>query len=407
MTIQFTRQPSGSIQCSVSAACLPLKKGQTRIRATVPNLRIEKPNWKKGRAVITSPGWKDANDRLDRIEADLVEYLSGCNATGMQASPDRVREIIQGGPDSGDFFTLGKKYVSAHKATRSKATTDSNRKAFANVKAFVQETGYNLTVQNLSNNFFRLWREWCIKKGIADNSAKTYLAIIKAFLNWLTEHDHNVPQSFRGWKIDARAKKAIDLTQAEIHSLLTVDAGELQPIQDLARFQYLTGMRVYDTQNTAIQLDGDRLRFTPHKTARKTGKVVVQPVTDALRECIRNNRMKYNRHAPVMSVTYYNVKLKKLAELAGITQGVQVIREVGKIIREEKRVCDMISSHDLRHAAANHLIQSGATAQDVADFLGDKLTTVLNTYYHHNAEPNLESAARRIEKVDTRLKKAE
>ncbi len=112
-------------------------------------------------------------------------------------------------------------------------------------------------------------------------------------------------------------------------------------------------------------------------TQKKTNTRVIIGLTNKVEEIFK----KYDFKLPKISEQKYNDNLKKLCELAGITDDIEIARTQGngrKVKVNPK--CKFVSSHVIRRTAITHLLRKGVLEDYVKKISGIKSIIVFQQY---------------------------
>lgn len=172
----------------------------------------------------------------------------------------------------------------------------------------------------------------------------------------------------------------IYLTETEVHRIAQLQLPQgsaLEHCRNLFLAAYSTALRFCDwTQLRPEQIQTIKNNQVIKITQQKTKAPITVPLMPKVAEIISS-------HPHIGDVTnqYFNREIKKVCELAGITQNV-VITEYrqGKAIQTIKRKCDCTSSHTARRSFATNAYLAGIPIIDIMKFTGHKSVASLIVY---------------------------
>lgn len=182
---------------------------------------------------------------------------------------------------------------------------------------------------------------------------------LRAVFNWLQKRGEIRVSPFRNFQLDREIYGTpICLTKDEVAQILATPMPnkELEGIRDVFVFQCNIGCRVSDLMRL---MEGDvvdgSISYIPSKTISKTGRTVTVPLNGIAQSIIERYAGKCSGHLiPHVAVQKYNIDIKKVLRIAGITRQVTILDATTS---KEKRIpiCDIASSHLARRTFINIL----------------------------------------------------
>jgi integrase len=254
--------------------------------------------------------------------------------------------------------------------------------------------------------------------GLFDETVFKYFVNLKTFLEWAKKRGHNVHQSFESWEIIVRKHTPISLTLAELEK---VEAFEITPdiilkhrptkkgflaekevrnmkaAQDYLIAECRTGARVSDLKRFSLQDVKDMVwTYSPKKGSRLSNKKVSLPFIGfslPAWSIFQRNGWKM----PVISEQKLNNNIKRLCQMAGITQELSIFRWQGsKRIRITGPKYEFISTHTGRKTCVTLLINEfGMPTELVMDSVG---ISSYSTLQHYKGDSDVDQRKAYLEK---------
>lgn len=185
----------------------------------------------------------------------------------------------------------------------------------------------------------------------AENTATDYLKKVRAIIRWAKDvkgYTSNNP--FNKYKLAAeKYGKPYYLTKEQRDTLYHFDLSvhpQLAIQRDIFIFQCLTGCRVSDLMRlTKNNIVSGNLEYYPQKTKESNGRLVSVPLSSTAREIISKYIIDSSGPLfPFSSQVNYNIDIKKIFTLAGLTDMVTVLNPVTKL-EEQRPLNEIASSH--------------------------------------------------------------
>ena len=187
-------------------------------------------------------------------------------------------------------------------------------------------------------------------KGYKQASISTFHKILKVYIFEAIQRDLISQNPYTGFKID-RGKSDIRrfLNEEELNSIENAKTStkSLEKVKDLFLFQCYTGLAYVDLSkfdfNQVIVRNG---KYVVHDVRKKTGEEFYIILLPKAIEILK----KYDYKLPIMTNQQYNLRLKIVADAAGL----------------DKR----LTSHMGRHTYATMCLNSGVKIEVLADMMG-------------------------------------
>lgn len=249
--------------------------------------------------------------------------------------------------------------IEHEKGVKSEATI-KNHKVFLRK---MKEWGRMVSFSDVNINSITLMNEWLKQRGLQDETIYGYNKHLRTFINDAIMAGYMNSNPYREHQLKIkRGKPATDrfISMEELNKIKTVKlpTDNLRKVRDVFVFQTLTGMAYKDIASFDIRLVKKVKGYTLYSSSR--GKTDV-PFTVVLLDEALKILQQYGNALPVMSNQQYNMRLKIVAEHAGLTKP--------------------LSSHWARHSAAMIWLNAGIPIEIVSRMLGHTSTAMTQRVY--------------------------
>lgn len=228
-----------------------------------------------------------------------------------------------------------------------------------------------------NKNFEREMEQWML--GVEEYSANTVAATFSVMKVWLKQAEEEgliTDKSFHSWKSKGADVQHIYLNDAELEAIYNLNFDEILKLHPNAKYEETRdifiiashiGIRYGDLSSlnkSNWNIESKTVEIHTHKT----GATVLVPLTSTVIELYK----KYNGKFPTpRDKSRFNEQLQKIGELAGINQTIYIKKNVGgKVVIEEKKKYELISSHTARRSFATNLYLRCKNARLVMNFTG-------------------------------------
>lgn len=192
------------------------------------------------------------------------------------------------------------------------------------------------------------------------STVANYLTKLKSFIIYLSDEGIISTNPFRGVKISKKMKDVEFLTEDEVHRIQDMNChgiDRIERVRDLFIFQCHTALSYADMvsvhMNDLIECE---YGYYIRKERQKTGVIF----TTLIDEVAYGILQKYDGVLPVLSNQKFNLYLKEIADLCGITKPMH--------------------SHIARHTCATMMLNRGMSLESVAKVLGHSSTRITAHY---------------------------
>lgn len=228
-----------------------------------------------------------------------------------------------------------------------------------------------------NKNFEADMEHWMLS--VEEYSANTVAATFSVMKIWLKQaEDENLitDKSFHNWRSKGSDVQHIYLNEAELKAIYELNFDEIVKLHPNAKYEETRdifilaaniGLR-YGDLSSLNRANWDLENRTVQVHTHKTGATVKVPLSTVVIELYN----KYKGHFPQpREKGKFNTQLQKIGELAGINQTIFIKKNIGgKIVIEEKKKYQLISSHTARRSFATNLYLKSKNARLVMNFTG-------------------------------------
>lgn len=213
-------------------------------------------------------------------------------------------------------------------------------------------------------------------EGYSANTVAATFSVMKIWLKQAEEENLITDKSFHNWKSKGADVQHIYLNEAELKAIYELNFDEIIKLHPNAKYEETRdifiiaaniGLR-YGDLSSLNRANWDLENRTVQVHTHKTGATVKVPLSTVVIELYN----KYKGHFPQpREKGKFNTQLQKIGELAGINQTIFIKKNIGgKIVIEEKKKFQLISSHTARRSFATNLYLKSKNARLVMNFTG-------------------------------------
>lgn len=228
-----------------------------------------------------------------------------------------------------------------------------------------------------NKNFESDMEQWML--GVEEYSANTVAATFSVMKIWLKQAEEEgliTDKSFHTWKSKGTDVQHIYLNEEELKAICNLNFEEILKLHPNAKYEETRDIFIlaahigirYGDLSSLNKSNWDLTNRTVEVHTHKTGATVLVPLTSTVIEIYK----KYKGKFPIpREKGKFNAQLQKIGKLAGIDQTIYVKKNVGgKIVIEEKKKYELISSHTARRSFATNLYLRCKDARMVMNFTG-------------------------------------
>lgn len=213
-------------------------------------------------------------------------------------------------------------------------------------------------------------------EGYSANTVAATFSVMKIWLKQAEEENLITDKSFHNWKSKGADVQHIYLNEAELKAIYELNFDEIVKLHPNAKYEETRdifiiaaniGLR-YGDLSSLNRANWDIENRTVQVHTHKTGATVKVPLSTVVIELYN----KYKGHFPQpREKGKFNAQLQKIGELAGINQIIFIKKNIGgKMVIEEKKKYQLISSHTARRSFATNLYLKCKNARLVMNFTG-------------------------------------
>lgn len=213
-------------------------------------------------------------------------------------------------------------------------------------------------------------------EGYSANTVAATFSVMKIWLKQAEEENLITDKSFHNWRSKGSDVQHIYLNEAELKAIYELNFDEIVKLHPNAKYEETRdifiiaaniGLR-YGDLSSLNRANWDLENRTVQVHTHKTGATVKVPLSTVVIELYN----KYKGHFPQpREKGKFNTQLQKIGELAGINQIIFIKKNIGgKIVIEEKKKFQLISSHTARRSFATNLYLKSKNARLVMNFTG-------------------------------------
>lgn len=213
-------------------------------------------------------------------------------------------------------------------------------------------------------------------EGYSANTVAATFSVMKIWLKQAEEENLITDKSFHIWKSKGSDVQHIYLNESELKAIYELNFDEIVKLHPNAKYEETRdifiiaahiGLR-YGDLSSLNRANWDIENRTVQVHTHKTGATVKVPLSSVVIELYN----KYKGHFPQpREKGKFNTQLQKIGELAGINQTIFIKKNIGgKMVIEEKKKFQLISSHTARRSFATNLYLKSKNARLVMNFTG-------------------------------------
>jgi integrase len=262
-----------------------------------------------------------------------------------------------------------------------------------------KNTSVDIALSDVNELFYDEFVKYQNSKGYSLNTIGKHIKNIKAFINWLPLEER-ISCQFVEPKKCAKLTEEVDniyLTETELSAIANakLSANYLDKVRDQFLLLAWTGCRYSDlcklTKDNISDSDGYKVFKLEQK---KTGAKVVIPIFPEVQRILD----KYNYILPqAMPNQDFNRYIKKVCNIAGITEGTKIERTVGgNKSADIKPKYECVSAHTARRSFATNMYKRGFPTLMIMAITGHKTEKAFLTYIKVTKEENAAAMMRQF-----------
>lgn len=309
-------------------------------------VKAKKENWNDTKMIIGRADAFDANMIIENLYNTVTTFIRKLVIDKKPFTWSALNLLIENRGNEQSFVKFVKDLVTSRKDI--KESTRRNHKKFA---VALEDFGIISDFKDVNSKNIQLYDKWLHKrKNYTQSTVASYHKYMKVYINEALRLELISRNPYDSIKID-QGKPGVRkyLNPEELASLesCNIPSKSISKVRDMFIFQCYTGLAYSDLRKFDFHLVEQRgQRYILHDVRKKTEQdyyiVLLSPAMEILR--------KYDYILPIMSNEQYNMRLKLVAEYAGINKN--------------------LTSHMGRHTFATLSLNSGIKIEVLAQMMG-------------------------------------
>lgn len=309
-------------------------------------IRVFPKNWSDKNRVIGLPNAFDFNMKIESMERTIMNYIRQLMIDGKPFDWGGLNSALENAQVEGSFL----KFVESRVLNR-KDIKESTRRNHKKIVVALKEFKSLDTFNDVKRSNIVKFDEWLRgRKEYTQSTIASYHRYLKTYIHEAIRQDLIKIDPYISFRVDqGKPRKRKFLSPEEMMKIETckVATPSLEKVRDMFMFQCYTGLAYSDLRKfdfKSVQQRGSR--YILHDVRKKTNEdfyiVLLAPAIDILK--------KYDYHLPLMTNEQYNMRLKLVAESAGLDKN--------------------LTSHMGRHTFATMSLNSGIKIEVLAQMMG-------------------------------------
>jgi integrase len=347
-------------------------------------------------------GFKEINKFLDDYTSKANKLFNDCILNDTPLTIDLVKKFFNGeapnfNPVKMDFWTAYEEFLKIGELTFEPNTIRSRKSKKVKLEKFQNETGYKMTFENITLDFFDKLKEYMLFTKLHEyNYFPAIIKQIKAFMNWSFERNYHKNTSYKKFSAPEKEGSIIYLTFQELQDLINFpfESKKLQRVRDFYCFGCLTGARYSDLKLlTKDNISDGMLKFT----TKKTNNNITIPMFPGLASII-DRYPEQHKLLPEYSVQKACDYIKDACELAGIKTPTEYKTFLkNETITEFKPKHQLIGTHTARKTFICLAHAKGVDIKTIMDITGIKDENTLRRYLDVSIDTKLNNLTNMFE----------
>ena len=309
-------------------------------------IRVFPKNWSDKLRVVGLPDAFDSNMKIESMEKTIMNHIRQLMIDGKPFDWSGLNSALENAQMEGSFLRFVENRVLSRKDIK-ESTRRNHKKIVIALKEFKRLETFN----DISRINIIKFDEWLRgRKDYTQSTIASYHRYLKTYIHDAIRQDLVKVDPYIGFRVDqGKPRKRKFLTPEELIRIETCKVAtlSLEKVRDMFLFQCYTGLAYSDLKKFDFQLVQQRgSRFVLHDSRKKTNEdfyiVLLPPAMDILN--------KYGYQLPLMTNEQYNMRLKLIAESAGLDKN--------------------LTSHMGRHTFVTMSLNSGIKIEVLAQMMG-------------------------------------
>lgn len=338
------------------------------------------------------PDFQAINTELASLKAKAENEVKKARILGLTLTISELKQLIKTNSVISDlkvekdFWGYYEEYKEHLKVTKAESSVTTYNTTFNALRKFELETGYKLTFDRITMDFYDKLLNFCFTElNHKNNTVGNCIKNLKAFLNWATENKYNANLDFRSkWfkklKYDT---EILYLLWDELMYLYKFDLRKhknLDLLRDRFCFGCFTGLRLSDI-NALIpaNLQKNELHIRGQKTAN-INKIPLNKYSKAI--ITKYKSSKTGKLLPPLSKSLLADLFKELFTLVKLERKVQTVGFQGaKRIEETKTIGEAITFHISKKTFMTTFLANGGSLETAMAITGNKTYASAKRYF--------------------------
>lgn len=296
------------------------KKGLVQIRVTVDGkqvflstgIKVFKNQWDAGKERVKNSMQSSIyNNVIDDYLNKIIDYRDKCARENIAFDFERMKAVVSN-DDTENFLSFMEKRITERKDIR-ESTRKTHKSALSALKQFGGIVYYSdLTFANI-----RLFDDWLRGNGVRQTTVWSRHKLLKTYINEAIKFGKVKENPYLGFKVNrGKSEEGRYITEEEMKGIMQCKLpASLEKVRDLMIVEFYTGLAVSDLMrfdlSKIMEINGHKaLLDTRKKTDEHYYIMLFEPVLKVLE--------KYHNKLPSMTMQQYNMRMKVVADYAGI-----------------------------------------------------------------------------------------
>ena len=335
----------------------------------------------------------EINKRLSEIAEVTVkiyyELLNNNITPSNSMLKEKLDESLRGVSSQLSFYEFVNEFIKRSSNTKKPSTIKEYIYTINDLKTFEKHIKRRIEWDTIDMKFYDAYMDYQYNvKGNSQNLFGKRIKTLKTFLNDAFERGANKHLMYKGFKVLQKETDAIYLTEDEIEKMYKLDLTEnkrLEKVRDLFIIECNTGVRFKDLMHIEKEnIFKDKIKIKERKTGQILNTLLLPDTKTLLK--------KYNYQLPRISNTNYNLYLKEIGKLAGISETIIYnTYKAGKSISKKKKKYELISSHTSRRSFATNMYHRKYSSVLIMSITGHKKESTFLKYIRITNEEAVET----------------
>lgn len=297
-------------------------------------VKVYQGEWSERSHVINRPDMFSLNHRIDEVKGKIDEYINGIIEQGAQFSFDNFDRWLSADNEKQMSFI---EWASSRIEQRTDIARNT-RKSHRKIVAALCDFGRIVSFSELTKANIMRFDDYLHSKMRKQTTIYTYHRILRTYIHEAMRRELIDKDPYLGIKLDrGKSEWGRFLTIEELQMVQTakMPTQSIERVRDLFVLQCLTGMAYADL----MEFDYSRVQESNGQTIYSVERVKTGiPFTAVLLPKALEILKKYNYHIPPITNQQYNMRLKVVADAAGIDK--PIASHYGR------RTCGMVLLND-------------------------------------------------------------